>query len=321
MTREPALWTRLSSPYLLLLLPPLFWATNAIVGKVAAQAGIPPAAFAFWRWVLALILILPFAAPLMWQARQRIREAWPLLLLFGALSAGAYNVLMYAALQTSTALNVTLVAASMPVVMAVLARVWLTERLGALAWVGIAVSGLGVLLVIARGDPKVLLSLQLQPGDLLMLLATLSWSIYSVLLRRHPPRLPPLAFLAAQMAGGLVILLPLYAWESLALGQTLPLTATTAWILPYTAVFPAILAFYFWNKGVAAVGPGVAGVYTNLLPLLTALMAVVLLGEALTWVHVAGLVLILGGIALVTHGKSRAEIKARAAAAAPRDPA
>lgn len=305
MPSESRTGAGLTSPYVLLLLPPLFWASNAVVGKVAAQAGIPPAAFAFWRWLLALGLLLPFATRELRAGWPVIRRRWPLLLLFGTLSAGAYNVLMYAALQTSTAINVTLVAASMPVLMALLAWVWLRERLGPLALAGIAVSAAGVVLVVSRGSWDVLLGLRLLPGDVLMLLATLSWSVYSVLLRRHPPGLGGLAFLTAQIAGGLVILAPLYAWESLVQGRVLPLTLTTAWILPYTALFPAILAFYFWNRGVAAVGPGVAGVYTNLVPVLTALMAVGLLGETLTWVHLVGLGLILGGIALVTRSRLR----------------
>ncbi|WP_041795590.1 DMT family transporter [Pararhodospirillum photometricum] len=284
----------------LLSLAAFFWATNAIVGKIAAQSGIPPIGFAFWRWALAIVLILPLTGRSLWEHRAVLRRDGPFLLLLGALSAGAYNALMYAALATSTAINVSLVGASMPIMMVVLARLVLKDRLGKRQMAGIALSFLGVLLVVAQGDLQVLASLTLHEGDALMLLATFLWSVFSVLLRRHPPAVPATTFLTVQMVGGLLILVPFYAWEILA-GRTMPLDATTAWVLPYTAVFPALLAFLFWNKGLAAVGPGVAGLYSNLIPVLTAVMAVGLLGETLSWFHACAMVLILGGIALVSR--------------------
>ncbi|MBK1663843.1 EamA family transporter [Rhodospirillum rubrum] len=299
MASMPSLRDRVFSAYGLLILPQFLWATNAIVGKIAAQHGIPPVALAFWRWVLAFAFLLPFAWSALVADRAKLRAHWPMVLVLGALSAGAYNALMYAALATSTAINVTLVASAMPVVMALLARVWLGERLNGRQGLGIAISALGVVVVVARGDITVLLSLALNRGDLLMLLAMASWSVYSVLLRRHPLGLKPISLLAGQIGAGVLVLVPIYAWER-AGGAVLPLDLTTAWVLPYTAIFPAIFAFYFWNRGVAAVGPSIAGVYTNLMPILTALLAVWLLGEEFAWYHMAGLALILGGIAFVT---------------------
>ncbi|GEO80661.1 DMT family transporter [Pararhodospirillum oryzae] len=289
----------LFAPPVLLCLAAFFWATNAIVGKIAATAGIPPISLAFWRWTLAVLFILPLTGRALWRQRAVVRRQWPLLLTLGTLSAGAYNALMYAALNHSTALNVSLVGASMPVIMALMARLVLGDRLRVLQWAGIGISLCGVVLVLLRGDPALAASLTLNPGDGLMLLATVSWSAYSVTLRRHPPGLGALEFLTAQMIGGLVILTPLAVWEG-ASGSGMPLTWTTAWILPYTAVFPALVAFGCWNRGLAAVGPGIAGIYTNLIPVLTALMAVAVLGEQIAWYHGVALVAILGGITLVS---------------------
>ncbi len=300
MTKASGLMGRLSSPYVVLLLPPLFWSSNAIAGRLAAAADIPPVALAFYRWLIALGLLLIIGYRPLIDCWDAIRAKWKVILALGALSAGAYNMLMYAALQTTTALNATLVASTLPVVMVVLARVWLDERLRPVQWSGILLGVCGVVLVVARGDLEVLLTLTLRQGDALMLLATLSWATYSVLLRKHPPGMHPVAMLTAQVAAGLVVLIPFYLWELFIQGRSLPLNATAAWLLPYTAVFPAIVAFYAWNKGIAAVGPSVASIYTNLVPVLTALMALVLLDEAIQLYHVAGMVLILGGIWLVT---------------------
>jgi drug/metabolite transporter (DMT)-like permease len=299
MASAPRSDSVLVSPYVLLLLPPLFWATNAIVGRWAPGLGIPPVGLAFWRWVLAFLVLLPFAWRALLDDWDLIRRKWPLLLLLGTLSAGAYNALMYMALATSSAINVTLVGASMPIVMVVIARFWLGERLAPRRILGIGLSALGVLLVVARGELEVLMGFQLHRGDLLMLIATVSWAIFSVLLRRYPTGMRPIAMLAAQMAGGLVVLTPFYLLEQSG-GAGMPLTWETAGVLIYTAIFPAILAFYFWNRGVAAVGPSIAGVYINLVPILTAILAVFLLGEEFAWYHFMGLVMIIGGIFTVT---------------------
>ncbi|MCF8482617.1 MAG: DMT family transporter [Rhodospirillum sp.] len=287
------------SPYVLLLFPPLLWATNAIVGRWAPELGISPIGLAFWRWILAFLLLLPFSWRSLIDDWDVIRRRWVLILFLGILSAGAYNTLLYMALATSTAINITLLGASLPIVMAVIARFWLGERLSPRKIGGIVLSALGVVLVVSRGEWAVLKGFQLHEGDLLMLAATLCWAVYSVLLRRHPPGLKPISMLAAQMAGGLTVLTPVFLLE-MSGGASFPITPITLAVLGYTAIFPAILAFYFWNQGVAAVGPSIAGVYVNLVPIFTAFMAVGLLGEDFAWYHFLGLVLIMGGIFIVT---------------------
>jgi drug/metabolite transporter (DMT)-like permease len=287
------------SPYVLLVLPPLFWATNAIVGRWAPELGIQPIQLAFWRWILAFLILLPFAARSLIDDWDLIRRRWLLILVLGVLSAGAYNTLLYMALATSTAINVTLLGASLPIVMAVIARFWLGERLKPRQVGGILLSALGVVLVVSRGELGVLMRFQLHDGDLLMFAATLCWAVYSVLLRRHPTGLKPFSMLAAQIGAGLMVLTPIFLLNASG-GASFPVTPVTLGVLAYTAICPAILAFYFWNRGIAAVGPSIAGVYVNLVPILTAFMAVGLLGEDFAWYHFLGLMLIMGGICIVT---------------------
>lgn len=288
---------------LLLVLPPLFWAGNALVGR-AVVGDMPPVALAFWRWVAALVLILPFTARSLVAHGRVLRAQWRTVLLLGLFSVAAYNTLLYLALQSTTAINATLVGTSLPVMVLVLARLWLNEPIRARQAAGIAVSALGLAAVVAKGDPGSLARLDVAPGDLVMVAATLSWSIYSVMLRRHPLPVPGFTLLAALIAVGVVLILPLYLWE-LALGARMRLDAAALGAIGYTAVFASLAAYYFWNRGVAAVGAALAGQFTYLIPLFTAVLAVLLLGEDFAWFHAVGGGLIFAGIALATMGGAR----------------
>lgn len=303
MTESPTTPLRqaLTSPYLILVLPPLFWAGNAVAGRMA-MTDMSPFALSFWRWVLALVLLLPFSLRGILAHFETIRARWKRIVVLGALSVGGFNLFLYMALQTTTAINATLVASTMPLVIMLVSFLWLKEPFGLARSVGLVLSISGVTLVIARGDLGQLAQLQLHQGDLLMLVAVLTWSLFSVTLRAYPPGLPPLVFLTAQVAAGLCVVGPLYLGAVLMGGGQMPLTADSLGIVAFTAVFPALGAFFFWNKGVAAIGANTAGFYTNLVPLFTALAAVPLLNEAVHWYHGASLVLIFAGIGMATQG-------------------
>lgn len=287
--------------YLLLLLPPLFWAGNALVGR-ATVGEIPPLALSFWRWVLAFCLILPFTARDILAHRALLMERWRVLVVLALFSVAAYNTLLYLALQSTTAINATLMGTSLPLMVLVLARMWLGEAIRPRQAAGIAVSAAGLLAIVSRGEPASLLALEFAAGDGIMLAATLSWAIYSVMLRRHPLPLKGTTLLAVLIGIGIVLILPLYLWEvSQGLGFT-PGPASLA-AIAYTAVFASLAAYYFWNGGVAALGAAVAGQFTYLIPLFTAVLAVALLGEEFRWFHGLGAALIFGGIALATGGR------------------
>ncbi len=289
---------KLLSPYVLLLLPVLFWAGNAVVGR-AAVGEVPPFALSFWRWAVALAVLAPLGAGAVWAQRAAVRRHFGTLLVLAVTSVSAYNTLLYLALQTTTAINVTLVASALPIVMILLARLWLGEPIGGRRAVGVLISLVGVLAVVGRGEASVLLGLELQAGDFWMLLAVLSWAVYSVLLRRRPTGLTPMALLTVLVALGLPFILPLYLWE-LAAGATMAASLETAAVIGYVALFPSVLAYLAWNQGVAAVGPSVAGQYTYMVPVVTALLAVAFLGERFQWYHAAGMALIFLGVWLAS---------------------
>lgn len=295
---------------LLLVLPPLFWAGNALVGR-ATVGEVPPIALSFWRWALALLILLPFTLRQVIAARHLLRANFGLLAVLGLTSVAAYNTLLYVALQTTAAINATLVATSLPVAILVLSRLWLAEPIRPAQVAGILVSLAGVLAVIAKGDPARLAALGFGGGDLLVLAAVLSWAVYTVLLRRHPLAVPGLALLTVLIAIGVVAILPLYLWE-LSTGAAIA-PRWSAWAaIAYTAVFPSVLSYYFWNRGVGAVGAAVAGQYNYLMPLFTGVLAVPLLGEHFLWYHGLGGALIFGGIWLATArlGARRSRSKA-----------
>ena len=283
------------SPHLLICLPPLFWAGNAIAGRMAIGV-MPPLQLAAWRWALALVLLAPWVAARIWRDRQRLAgQGW---VLFGLslCSVTFYNSFLYMALTATTALNATLITASLPIGIMGLSRLWLKTPIGrAQAW-GILVSTVGVVLVIARGEPLALLALRFHSSDLWLLAAVASWSFYSVLLRRHPTGLDGMSLLGIQVAIGFVLILPLAGLEIFQIGVHWP-HGTAAWgLIAYVAVFPSLLAYGLWNYGVAQLGPNLAGLYSNLIPVFTAFLGVVVLGEPLMWFHLVALAFILGGI-------------------------
>ncbi|CAA7627487.1 DMT family transporter [Magnetospirillum sp. SS-4] len=293
---------RFNRHHLLLVLPALFWAGNALVGR-ATVGQVPPIALSFWRWALALAIILPFTLPEVLRALPVLRPRWRLVLGMGLTSVAAYNTFLYLALQTTTAINATLVAAAMPMMILALGVIWLKTRIPPRQGLGLAVSLAGVLAVIARGDPARLAGVGLTGGDGLVLAAVLAWAVYSVLLRRHPLPVGPLALLTVLIAVGVAAILPLYLWELTTGAAIRPHWSSWA-AIAYTSVFPSLLAYYFWNGGVAALGADVAGQYTYLTPLFTAALATVLLGESFQWFHAVGGGLIFAGIWLTTSRRA-----------------
>ena len=293
----------------LLLIPPVMWAGNAIVGRLM-QGSIPPITFNFLRWVLAFVLLLPLAAwaigprSPVWRHSRRFA-------LLGLLSVALYNALQYMALKTSTPINVTLVASSMPVWMILLGRLLYGVPVTRRAALGAAFSLAGVVTVLTRGDWQALRSLQLVPGDAWMLAAAITWAAYSWQLARPAPGSEPAevrrdwaAFLLAQVAFGLAwsglmtagewVLLPPLPEGQHHLQWGWPL----ALALLYVAVGPSLLAYRAWGAGVARVGPTTAGFFSNLTPLFAALMSATLLGEPPHLYHAAGFALIVGGIVI-----------------------
>jgi drug/metabolite transporter (DMT)-like permease len=283
---------------LLLTLPPMLWAGNAVVARLVAPL-VPPLTLNFLRWAAAFVLLLPFA----WRLLRRTSPIWPRMRRYaalGLLGIGCYNALQYMAVRTSTPINVTLVASSLPFFMLGLGALFFGQRITGRQLVGGALSIAGVLVVLCRGDAAQLANVHFVIGDLYILLATAAWALYSWLLTRggDPPEVRSdwAGFLMAQLVPGL-------AWSALfAAGETLVTTQAIQWgwplaaALAYVATGPAILAYRSWGLGVQRVGPNIAGFFSNLTPLFAALLSAAFLGEPPRPFHALAFVLIVAGI-------------------------
>ncbi|MBV8619118.1 MAG: DMT family transporter [Curvibacter sp.] len=294
---------RLSAPTLLLLtLPPLLWAGNAVVGRLVHTL-VPPMTLNLLRWALAFGLLLPWARRCL-RPDSPLWPHWRRYALLGLLGVGSYNALQYLALQTSTPLNVTLVGSSMPMWMLGVGALCFGTPVNGRQVAGALLSMAGVLLVLSHGDWQQLAALHLVPGDAFMLLASLAWAFYSWLLVRSTEpvglRSDWAAFLMAQLVFGL-------GWSALfsAAEWALPLTQTPPHIewgwplgaaLAFIALGPALLAYRCWGAGVQQAGPNLAGLFTNLTPLFAALLSALFLGEPPQLYHGLAFVLIVAGI-------------------------
>lgn len=283
---------------LLLAAASLFWAGNAIVGR-AMHAEIPPVALAFWRWTGAFIVSLPFA----WQP---LAKDWPILLrhwrslvILSLTGIALFNTLFYRGLDQTTAINGVLLQSTMPLMILLSSAVIYRERPGLLQTVAILISLLGVLEIAAHGSLARLAALKLNPGDVWVLAAVVSYALYCSLLRSRPP-VHPMSFVAASFALGALMLIPLYVAEVLS-GAVVRITPATLGSFAYVAVMPSVVAYLCFNRGIELIGSARGGQYIHLLPVFGVLLAVALLGERLYSYHLVGIVLIAAGLALAAR--------------------
>jgi drug/metabolite transporter (DMT)-like permease len=299
----------------LLTLPPLLWAGNAIAGRLTVPL-VPPLLLNLMRWTVVLLVLLALGRRAYATAERRaaIAARWPHLALIGLLGVGAYNALQYLALTTSTPINVTLIASSMPLWMLLVGAVFFGERP---RWQQLAGAGLalaGVAAVLSRGDPAALARVHFVQGDLCMLLASASWAGYSWLLVRPPASMRGEArptvtdergqprpwnwaeFLLVQALFGVLWAGGAAGLEALVVDRAPQWTPAVALAMVYIVVGPSLLAYWFWGSAVREAGPATAAIFTNLTPLFAALMSTALLGEAPQAYHGLAFALIVAGI-------------------------
>ena len=284
-----------------LMFPPLLWASNAIVGRMAAGA-IPPITLNFLRWVVAVLILLPFVYGALKKDWVLIKKHWILLAVTGFLSATCYNALQYLALITSSPINIALITASGPIFTLLVGRACFNAPIGRAAALGAIVSLLGVAWVLIRGDFDNIVRIAFVAGDLFMLLAIGLWSLYTWLLRSRPPSMSGYSVLTVQIGWGILFALPMVVAE-IVWGGYAPIVWTqgSVGLVLYVAIFPALLGYICWQQAVARTGSQLPMFFLNLTPVFAALMSVLLLGEFPKGYHVVGLVLIVMGIALANQ--------------------
>jgi drug/metabolite transporter (DMT)-like permease len=288
-----------SAAYVLLILTALFWAANWVIAR-GIQGYMSPIAMAFWRWLGALVILLPFVLRPMIREWPAIRRSWKILALLGIIGVGAFNTLTYTGLKYTTATNGVLLNSVIPILVITINVVFLREPLKARQAAGVLTSLAGVMTIVAHGELETVRHLRLNPGDLWVLGAMLGWAVYTVCLRWRPRELSSVAFTGAIIAIGVAALLPVFAWDYEA-GHRTQWGAVTAAAVLYFAIFPSVLAYFFWNTAVSRLGPERASAFLHLMPLFGAVLAAIFLGESLLWYHYLGALLIFSGLFIASH--------------------
>lgn len=285
-----------------LVLATLFWSGNFVVGQAAVNT-MTPLELTFWRWALAAVPLVALAHVVERPDWRAVLGRWRVLLLLSALGMIGYTLLLYTALQHTSALNASLITAANPALIVVIAIVLLGEKPGLYGWIGIALGLTGVLLVLTRGELHRAFSITFNTGELIMIGAITAWGLYTIIARRLG--LPAIAATAVQVVMATAVLCPV----ALAAGATFPSTAAEGWSLAYIAIFPSLGAYLFWNLALKTTAPGTAGNYLNLMVVFTAAITV-LMGNPVSLPQVSGGLLVIAGVLLASRPKPAMGVRA-----------
>ena len=288
-------------------------ASNSVVGRAAAHV-VPPIGLAFWRWVVAFLIVLPFALSGLLAHRRQLKEQWRRYLLLGVLGQGISGAIVYYGLERTSATNASLIYATSPAMILALSALWLGDAIRSRQILGILLAMAGVLVILTRGDPEALLHLSFNIGDLLVLTGAVSWSVYSILLRQSGTPLPVVTAFAANALAGVLVLAPFYAWETVAV-RPVPFTTSTILSIVAVALFASVLALLTYQKTIEMMGAARASTALYVSPLWAALASWFLLSEPLQGFHLMGVLLVLPGVMLTTlpARKPRAQAASEAA--------
>lgn len=281
---------------LLICIAVLFWAGNLIVGRLAVGV-VPPVALAFYRWLIGGLIALVFAWPHLRRDWPHLLANWHWMLIYGAFGIAIYNTLVYVGLTTTTAINAFLINTTVAPMVAVASFVFFGERIGLRAVLGLVVALSGVVWIILRGDLAMLKTLALNPGDFLVLIGVATYAIYTVFLRKRPP-IHGMTFITVTFLLGSLMLLPFFLWEWAAVGPV-PWGRMDTWLsIGYLAIFPSLLSYLCFNRGVHLLGANRASALLLLTPLLGVVLAMVFLKEQLIPAHIVGAAMIFFGLFL-----------------------
>lgn len=272
------------------LLAVLIWSANTVVSKAAAAA-LDPAAISFYRWLVAGLVLTPFCLRPLWQQRRALAPWLGAYTVLAALGMVMYQCLAYYAAHSTSATNMGVICALIPLLGLVLGGVAFRQRVAPAAWLGVAVSLAGVLYLLGKGEPASLLRAGVNRGDALMLLGSAAYALYGILLKRWAPPFKPWLGLYVQVLLAIVMLIPV------ALSADSLRVSGSGWgLIAFAGVAASVLAAYCWMRGVERLGSERTAVFMNLLPLFTALFASATLGEELYAYHWLGGGLILLGV-------------------------
>jgi drug/metabolite transporter (DMT)-like permease len=284
--------------YGLLALASLCWSGNHVLGRAIA-GHVPPLGISTVRWLVPALVLWLFARAHLRRDWPEIRRHWRIMLFLGLTGGSIFTGLQYVAPQYTTALNISVLNSLAPVFMVMAGGIVFFDRLHLRQALGLAVSLLGVLAIVAQGEIESLAQFRFNRGDVIIVFNMVVWAFYSACLRLCP-KIHWLSFLFVIGVISSAGTLPLAMWEGYS-GYTFQPTWLTAFAVLYVAILPSVVAFASWNRGVAVIGNNRSGPFLHLIPIYSAVLASVLLGEQLMAYHVVGFVLILLGVWLAAR--------------------
>ena len=290
--------------YIFLFLTVLFWAGNFIVGKFASQYEVPPFSLNFYRWLFAWLILAPFTIPEIIAKKKYIKDNFKLFLILGITSITIFNSIVYYSLNFTQVINGVLMISTIPVMIMLFSSFLKIEKTNTFQILGVIFSLTGVILIITKANLSILLNLDFNKGDLTMVLAMLSWALYSALLKKKRFELSQLTLLEVIITFGLIFLIPIYFIEY-KMGYVIKLDKPFILILSYVVLFPGLASFILWIKGISLIGVNRSGVFLHLMPILSAIMAMIIFDEEFMFYHMLGAIFILIGILLSNRMVSR----------------
>ena len=283
--------------YIFLIFATLFWSGNFIVGKAASLFAIPPFTLNFYRWTFAWLILAPFTLKEIFQKKEYILKNLKLILILGITSITIFNSIVYYSLNFTQVINGVLMISTIPVMIIFFSWIFKIEKTNFYQILGIIFSLLGVMVIVTKADLDKLLNLNFNKGDLWMVVAMLSWAMYSALLRKKKFELSQISLLQTIISAGLILLLPAYLIE-MSLGYRLNIHLPFILTLSYVVLFPGLASFFFWIKGISIIGSNRSGIFLHLMPIFSTIMAILIFKEKFMVFHLIGAVLIITGVFL-----------------------
>ena len=283
--------------YIMLILATLFWAGNFTVGKFAYTENIPPYSLAFLRWALVWVILIPFTFREILKKKNEIKDNLSLFFILGLTSVGIFSSFTYNALNHTQVINASLFNTAIPVSIILVCFLLKIEKTNIFQISGLIVSVLGILAIITRLDLNILLTLSFNKGDIYMLVAIISWGIYSALLKRKTFSISLLSLIQGICTFGLIILLPAFLFE-LTQEKIIEVNSNFFYILFFIAIFPSIGSYYCWAGAVSIIGANRAGIFLSLIPLFSTIFAIIFFNEKFLFFHFIGSILIILGLFL-----------------------
>jgi drug/metabolite transporter (DMT)-like permease len=283
--------------YIFLFLTVTFWAGNFVVGKFASLYEVPPFSLNFYRWFFAWLILAPFTLPEIIKKKDYIINNYKLFIVLGVTSITIFNSIVYYSLNFTQVISGVLMISTIPVMIMFFSSIFKIEKTNIFQIIGVILSFLGVIIIITKANFEILKNLNFNKGDITMVIAMFSWALYSTLLKRQKYEISQLSLLQVVMSFGLVFLIPIYFIEY-QLGFRITLDKPFYLILSYVVLLPGLASFILWIKGISMIGANRSGVFLHLMPILSAIMAMIIFNEKFMFYHMLGACFIITGILL-----------------------